>query len=222
MRQVTGGNRQKYFRLQELFGLVISEIREVKVIPFLLGPKDSGKSIILKILEHLVGQEFFTNLSFEELNQPSFLCQLFGKKLNACGEVSEIALNRLDVFKKLSGGDYVMARYLYGQAFKFTCDEIEEIACRYTERNNSVKSFVDTCCILDPDLRTHNETLESAIAICRDNDLIEESNKVFHRTMQSLDGLKHTRFRLNDMNKNGYIGIGLVTTRLEGEKHAAD
>ncbi|MEK4746050.1 phage/plasmid primase, P4 family [Niallia sp. FSL W8-0177] len=119
LKQITGGDKNVYKRLQELFGYVISEIRDVKAIPYLLGPKDSGKSIVLKLLEHLVGQDFFTNLSFEELNQPNFLCQLFGKKLNACGETSEIALNRLDNFKKLSGGDYVMARFLYGQAFKF-------------------------------------------------------------------------------------------------------
>lgn len=42
-------------RLQELFGYVISEIRDVKVILYLVGVKDSGKSIILKLLEHLVG-----------------------------------------------------------------------------------------------------------------------------------------------------------------------
>jgi len=117
--QITGGDQRLYMRLQELFGYVISEIRDVKVIPYLVGVKDSGKSIILRLLEHLVGPNFFTNLSFSELNQQSFLCQLFEKKLNTCGETSEIALNRLDNFKKLSGGDYVMARYLYGQAFKF-------------------------------------------------------------------------------------------------------
>ncbi len=119
MSQITGGDQRLYMRLQELFGYVISEIRDVKVIPYLVGVKDSGKSIILKLLEHLVGPDFFTNLSFGELNQQSYLCQLFEKKLNTCGETSEIALNRLDNFKKLSGGDYVMARYLYGQAFKF-------------------------------------------------------------------------------------------------------
>ncbi len=293
MQQVTGGSRLKYLRLQELFGYVISEIREVKAIPFLLGPKDSGKSIVLKILEHMIGQEFFTNLSFDELNQPSFLCQLFGKKLNACGEVSEIALNRLDNFKKLSGGDYVMARFLYGQAFKFinksvllfagndlptirgidksnafsqrlvmfpfnfpvpkerqdihlvdkllkempyigkwsliglkrlcqnnfqftTCDEIEEIAREYSEQNNSVKSFISTCCILDHELRTHNNVLESAYRdYCRDNGVIEESDKVFHRYMQSIIGMKHTRFRLNNSNKNGYIGIGLKNNDID-------
>lgn len=119
MSQITGGDQRLYMRLQELFGYVISEIRDVKVIPYLVGVKDSGKSIILRLLEYLVGPDFFTNLSFSELNQQSFLCQLFEKKLNTCGETSEIALNRLDNFKKLSGGDYVMARYLYGQAFKF-------------------------------------------------------------------------------------------------------
>lgn len=293
MQQVTGENRLKYLRLQELFGYVISEIREVKAIPFLLGPKDSGKSIVLKILEHMIGQEFFTNLSFDELNQPSFLCQLFGKKLNACGEVSEIALNRLDIFKKLSGGDYVMARFLYGQAFKFinksvllfagndlptikgidksnafsrrlvifpfnfpvskerqdihlvdkllkempyiaqwsliglkrlcennyqftTCNEIDEITQEYSEQNNSVKSFVSTRCVIDHELRTHNDVLESAYRdYCRDNGILEESDKAFHKCMQSIIGLRHTRFRLNDANKNGYIGIGLKNSDLD-------
>ncbi|CAM4344607.1 putative DNA primase/helicase [Paenibacillus endophyticus] len=287
MQQVTGGNSLKYLRLQELFGYVISEIREVKAIPFLLGPKDSGKSIFLKLLEHMIGQEFFTNLSFDELNQPSFLCQLFGKKLNACGEVSEVALNRLDNFKKLSGGDYVMARFLYGQAFKFinrsvllfagndlptikgidrsnafsqrllifpflfqvpkeqqdihlldkllkempyiakwstmglrrlcqnnfqftTCEEIEDITRKYSEENNTIRGFVNACCILDPDLRTHNETLESAYRkYCKLNGLSAETDKAFHKFMQRSIGLKHTRFRLKLENKNGYLGIAL-------------
>src|SRR5690606_39013929 len=97
---VTDGNTALYLRLQELFGYVLSEIRDVKVIPFLLGPKDSGKSIILKLLVNLVGEDFSTSLSMEEMNKPEFLCHLFGKKLNACGEVSEIPLNRLDTLKK--------------------------------------------------------------------------------------------------------------------------
>ncbi len=81
MSQITGGDQRLYMRLQELFGYVISEIRDVKVIPYLVGVKDSGKSIILRLLEYLVGPDFFTNLSFSELNQQSFLCQLFEKKV---------------------------------------------------------------------------------------------------------------------------------------------
>lgn len=293
IQQVTGGDHSKYLRLQELFGYVISEIREFKYLLFLSGPKDSGKSIVLRLLEHMIGQDFFTNLSFEELNQPNFLCQLFGKKLNTCGETSELALNRLDVFKKLSGGDYVMARFLYGQAFKFTnkavllfagndlpiikgidrtnafiqrlvvfpfshqvpkhkqdlhlfdkllketpyiaqwsliglrrwcqnnyqfttCEEIEEITHDYSNRNNSIKSFVTTCCIFDPDLRTHNDILESAYrSHCRNNGMIEESSKTFHKLFQAIKSLKYARFRLNEDNKFGDIGIALCSINEE-------
>src|SRR5690606_17223258 len=84
---VTGGDDALYLRLQELFGYVLSEIRDVKIIPFLLGPKDSGKSIVLKLLVNLVGEEFSTSISLEEMNKSEYLCHLFGKKLNACGEI---------------------------------------------------------------------------------------------------------------------------------------
>ncbi|UKJ47719.1 phage/plasmid primase, P4 family [Lysinibacillus sp. ACHW1.5] len=106
-------------RLQELFGYVISGYRELKYLPFLLGVKDSGKSIILKLLEYLVGIENTTNLSFEQLNKSEYLVELFNKRLNTCGETSEVSLNKLDVFKKITGGDFIMARQLYNQPIKF-------------------------------------------------------------------------------------------------------
>ncbi|MEK4713563.1 DNA primase family protein [Sporosarcina sp. FSL K6-5500] len=119
MSDITNNNQYLYSRIQELFGYIISEVRTVKYIPYLLGPKDTGKSIILKTLEHLVGKDSFINLSFEQLNKPEYLAQLLGKRLNTCGETSEFRLNKLDVFKKLSGGDYVTARPIYGQPINF-------------------------------------------------------------------------------------------------------
>ncbi|QHJ69227.1 DNA primase family protein [Planococcus halotolerans] len=287
--EITDGDSATYYRLQELFGYVLSEIRDVKVIAFLLGPKDSGKSIILKLLETLIGEEFFTNLSFQEMNQQQLVCHLFGKKLNTCGETSEISLNRLDNLKKLSGGDYVMARYLYGQAFKFinraalvcagnhlpilkgidksnafserlvifpflhqvdktkkdiylidklllersyiakwaleglkrwssnnyqftSCTYVNELMDNYSHTQNSVSHFVKKHCIISPDLRTHNEVLEFAYkSFCNTNGLMEETSKSFHKHMQDINDIKHTRFRLQGQNKNGYIGIGLIS-----------
>lgn len=119
LNDITDGNRSLYLRVQELFGYVISEIRNVKYIPYLLGPKDTGKSIVLKMLEHIVGKDSYTNLSFEQLNKPEYLAQLLGKRLNTCGETSEFKLTKLDVFKKLSGGDHVTARPIYGQPVNF-------------------------------------------------------------------------------------------------------
>lgn len=116
---ITEGNPDLYDRLQELFGYVLSEIRSVKCIPFLVGVKDTGKSIVLKLLETLIGEDSYTNLSFDQLNAPVFLAELIGKKLNTCGELGEFKLNRLDVFKKLSGGDSLLAKPLYEKPIKF-------------------------------------------------------------------------------------------------------
>ncbi|MCM3317193.1 phage/plasmid primase, P4 family [Rummeliibacillus stabekisii] len=116
---ITEGDSDLYDRLQELFGYVLSDIREVKYLPFLVGVKDTGKSIVLKLLEYLVGENSYTNLNFEQLNNPVFLAELIGKKLNTCGELGEFKLNRLDIFKKLSGGDSILAKPLYEKPIKF-------------------------------------------------------------------------------------------------------
>ncbi len=286
LAQVTGGCKSKYLRLQELFGYILSEIRDVKVIPFLLGPKDSGKSIVLKLLTHLIGDEYSTSLSLEQMNQPDYLCHLFGKKLNACGEISEVPLKKLDTLKKLSGGDVVMARFLYAQAINFVnqaallfagnhlpilkgidrsnafterlevfpfsfqvpkekqdihlfekligeksyiawwslkglqrwvknnyqftkSEDVEFILSDYTIRNNSIKNFLNECCKFGPEFKEHNSVLLEAYKdFCNFKGLVAETDKAFHKYMQDVENLEHTRFR-NPLNKNGYLGIAL-------------
>lgn len=119
MDDITGGNELLYDRLQELFGAVLSNTRSIKYIPYLVGVKDSGKTLTLKLLESLLGEKYCTNLSFDQLNKPEYLAELIGKRLNTCAETSELTLNRLDILKKLSGNDPLMARPLYDSPVKF-------------------------------------------------------------------------------------------------------
>ncbi|WP_394679142.1 phage/plasmid primase, P4 family [uncultured Exiguobacterium sp.] len=138
IKDLTGNDHELYLRVQELFGYVLSEIRTVKFIPYLIGPKDTGKSIVLKILEHLVGMEAFTNMSFDQLNKPEYLSQLLGKRLNTCGETSEFKLSKLDIFKKLSGGDYVTARPIYGQPVNFVNSAVLVFAGNHLPKVNGL------------------------------------------------------------------------------------
>lgn len=119
MDDICQNDERIYNRIQEFFGYIISEIRDLKIIIFLIGPKDSGKSIVLKLLDYLIGEDFCTSLSLEELNQKEYLNRLLSKKLNTCGEVSEISIKRLDNLKKLSGGDKIMSKALYDQPVSF-------------------------------------------------------------------------------------------------------
>lgn len=286
---VTQGEDALYDRLQELFGYVLSNIRNVKCIPFLVGVKDTGKSIVLKLLETLIGEDSFTNLSFEQLNTPVFLAELIGKKLNTCGELGEFKLNRLDVFKKLSGGDSLLAKPLYEKPIKFkntaalifagnhlpvikgldkanafsnrlvifpfmypiskenqdiylfeklieessyivswaieglqrwidnnyeftSCELIDELSQNYAQQNNSIENFINDKCVYDASSKTFKDVLETHYyEYCNEFGLNPSTSKEFHNQLKLNIRLTHKRFRQNDENKYGYIGIGLKT-----------
>lgn len=119
INDITNNDDKLKLRLQELFGYVISEVRDVKYLPFFVGPKDTGKSILLRLLERIIGEDNCTNLSIDQLKQKEFLAELASKKLNTCGEIAELNLKRLDIIKKLTGTDAVMARSLNSDPIKF-------------------------------------------------------------------------------------------------------
>lgn len=284
---ITMGNNELYDRLQELFGYVLSNIRNVKCIPFLVGVKDTGKSIVLKLLETLIGEDAFTNLSFEQLNTPVFLAELIGKKLNTCGELGEFKLNRLDVFKKLSGGDSLLAKPLYEKPIKFkntaalifagnhlpiikgldkanafsnrlaifpfmnpinkdnqdiylfdklikessyiaswaieglqrwidnnyeftSCELIDKLSQNYAQQNNSIENFIKDKCVYDVSSKTFKDVLEiHYYKYCNELGLNPSTSKEFHNQLKLDIRLTHKRFRQNDENKYGYIGIGI-------------
>lgn len=119
INDITDGDTDFYNQLQELFGYVISEVRNVKTLPILLGPKDSGKSICLKILEALVGEKNCSSVSLAQLHRSEFLSELNTKKLNTCGEISSSMNFSIELLKQLTGGDTLMSRSLYSNPIKF-------------------------------------------------------------------------------------------------------
>ncbi len=120
INDITDGDIAFYHQLQELFGYVISEVRNIKTLPILLGPKDSGKSICLKILEALVGEKNCSSVSLAQLQRSEFLSELHNKKLNTCGEISSSINFSVELLKQLTGGDTLMARRLFNDPIKFS------------------------------------------------------------------------------------------------------
>lgn len=120
MSKITGDNPYLYDRLQGIFGYVLSDIRDLKIILYFVGPKDSDKSVVINLLEELVGKQFSTNLSIHDLNEKFRLGKLYKKKLNCCGETGEINLKRTDIIKAVSGNDTILAEEKNISPFSFT------------------------------------------------------------------------------------------------------
>lgn len=119
MNNVTNGDYDLRTLLQEILGVAISNIRSFKKAIFIIGCANSGKSSLLELINNLIGEEFVSSLSLSDLNDKFRLAELVGKRVNICGEVSEIPVRRLEVFKSVTGNDYLMAERKGEKPFKF-------------------------------------------------------------------------------------------------------
>lgn len=106
-----GDDCENISNLQEMLGLAISSIRDQKMAFFLHGKSNSGKSVMLDLVKEIVGNEFCSSVSFEQLASRFGTAHFLGKTLNVSGEAPDITAKRLDIFKTIVGNDAIMAEH---------------------------------------------------------------------------------------------------------------
>ena len=80
----------------------------LKTFMVLLGKSNTGKSVLIRFMENLVGRENTSALSMHELNMRFYPAQLHGKLLNACADNGSLPLSSIENLKKITGGDQIM------------------------------------------------------------------------------------------------------------------
>ena len=93
--------------LYEIIGFCISDIENVKKAIFLIGRANCGKSVILRFIQRLVGEENYSNVSLDRFANNFHIFRLLGKVVNVSGEIPSTPLSgrAFDVFKCITGGD---------------------------------------------------------------------------------------------------------------------
>ena len=92
----------------------------LKTFMVLLGKSNTGKSVLIRFIEALVGHENTSALSMHELNMRFYPAQLYGKLLNACADNNSLPLQSIDSLKKITGGDLIMHEKKGKEPFFFT------------------------------------------------------------------------------------------------------
>lgn len=92
----------------------------LKTFMTLLGPSNTGKSVLLRFMTSLVGNVNTSALSIHELNARFYPAQLYSKLLNACGDNSALPLSAIENLKKITGGDQIMHEKKGKEPFFFT------------------------------------------------------------------------------------------------------
>ena len=80
----------------------------LKTFMILNGQSNTGKTVLLRFIENMVGKQNTSALSMHELSMRFYPAQLYDKLLNACGDNNSLPLNSIDNLKKITGGDEIM------------------------------------------------------------------------------------------------------------------
>ncbi len=107
--------------LYEIIGTAIYLGNPFRSAVLLLGPGKNGKSVLLNVIQSLLGQDNVSSVPLQTLTENRFAAaELFGKLANICGDLDSRAVKSTGAFKMITGGDLVHAERKYGHPFKFT------------------------------------------------------------------------------------------------------
>lgn len=108
------------YQLEELMWAMLDGSSIPTKAGFLFGPTRSGKGTFLRIASAIAGAGNVSNVTLHQLcTDPFAAANLYGKRLNAAGDLSAGHIGDVSVFKQLTGEDQITANRKYGKQFNF-------------------------------------------------------------------------------------------------------
>ena len=104
----------------ELLGYTIYCGNPHHIAVLLYGKGRNGKSRLINVIKHLLGEHNYSTATIHELIENRFAAAaLYGKQANLAGDLDSKWLDSTATFKKITGGDTMWAEHKYGQPFDF-------------------------------------------------------------------------------------------------------
>lgn len=197
INQITQKNKELKNLIQEIIGYSLSNLWNAKKFFIFYGLPNSGKSVILDLLEYIVGEENVSHIPLQRLVEDKFSAELNNKLLNTYNELPDEGIKDLGAIKALvSPNDKVISRKLYQDPFSFinkaaiifATNNLPEIQTKLYKDNTAFFNRV----IIIPFLHSIPESEQDKNLIYK---LKEERNIIFN---WGIKGLKR-------YIKNGYM-----------------
>lgn len=104
------------------------------------GQGGTGKSVLLNLIESIIGSENTSHISLQGLQEQFTLSGLFLKQANICADLPLTALNEVDKIKQISGNDKVYADRKFKEPLEFKPYARLFFSCNGIPLNTSDKS----------------------------------------------------------------------------------
>jgi len=107
--------------LDELLGYLVLSGNPFQKAILLLGRGRNGKGTFIRVVQALLGDENYSNVTLQGLVGNRFgAADMYGKLANICGDLDSSRLESTAMFKMVTGGDTISAERKFGHAFSFT------------------------------------------------------------------------------------------------------
>lgn len=114
LRYITNGDKDSKRLLQEILGYSLSSYVNAKKAVIFYGVPNSGKSVLLNILERMVGGENVCHVDLQKLSEPCYAARLNNSKLNIAPDLPQTPIKDIGTFKSLvSSLDKIETKELY-------------------------------------------------------------------------------------------------------------
>ena len=102
---------------KECLAYTLSNNSSAKKIWFFVGAANTGKSMLLKLMTRIIGEEFVASIPLENLNDKFSLKSAVHRRVNIVAEVPNLNLKEVRTLKMISGGDKVCIEGKFESSF---------------------------------------------------------------------------------------------------------
>lgn len=103
----------------QFLGLCMTRYNFQKFI-ILKGSRGTGKSVVVRLFENVIGQGNFSNVPLQKLEEKFYSIQLMGKLINLCADLNGNPLKTVNTIKLITGGDSLSDSFKGRDVITFT------------------------------------------------------------------------------------------------------
>ncbi len=119
LEEIFENDADRIMLLQEFFGCCLARENDYEKALFLFGEGANGKSVVLYVLEELIGKDNCSSIALEKFNDSHYIARLRDKLVNISLETNAKTNVYDNMFKAIVTGDTISADEKYGQPFQF-------------------------------------------------------------------------------------------------------
>jgi P4 family phage/plasmid primase-like protien len=185
--------------IQQLMGYCLTTFNQCQKCFVLFGVARSGKSTLIKLIEHIVGNENCCNIAMQDLGDRFNKAELYGKVLNAFSDLPSKVITDVGYFNCLVGTDMITAERKNKNPFSFRSFAKLLFSTNTMPQNIADRSdgFYRRLTII----RFLKQVSEDKVDTHLFEDLLKEADGILNWSLEGLRDLTNNKFIFPDVKE---------------------